>query len=167
MAVLSFVYISNGKQWNQLFLISCPIGVLHNIKSLSHKLTSLSYISSCATLCGMVTDYCRIEKSGYLVSLISWRSRVQIPLLQLSYFYGNWSVSDQEMLNLKISMVTCIKWFLSYYKTATVFTVWRKTHKIYTQPSIQGRLLANMVDWWVSWNRHCINTEMWGWFMGY
>lgn len=24
-------------------------------------------------------------------------------------------------------------------------TVYRKTHKIYTQPSIQGRLLANMV----------------------
>mgnify|MGYP001714845962 CR=1 FL=1 len=26
------------------FLISRPIGALHNIKSLSHKLTSLSYI---------------------------------------------------------------------------------------------------------------------------
>ena len=32
------------KQWNQLFLISRLIGTFHNIKSLSHKLTSLSYI---------------------------------------------------------------------------------------------------------------------------
>lgn len=76
-------------------------------------------------------------------------------LQQLSHFMWELVGFGSEDENSKISMVTCIKWLLSYYKAATVAIQLdgkhiKSTPNLLAQPSIQGQLLANMVDWWVS-----------------
>nr|DAR98033.1 MAG TPA: hypothetical protein [Bacteriophage sp.] len=60
-------------------------------------------------------------------------------------------------------MVTCIKWFLSYYKAATVAIQLDGKH-IKSTPNLlfKGDCWRIWLYWWVSRNRHCINTEMWG-----